>query len=102
MLLTKTRDARRLTILRWTAVLCLLLMVFAATVEARHSHSTDRDAQRCSVCVVAHSPTLIARVATVKPINVSQPLVTLFEAPVVSALSHDSLYIRPPPSPESL
>ena len=83
-------------------MLCLLLMVFAATVEARHTHSTDRDAQRCSVCVVAHSPTLIVRVATVAPVKVSQPLVMLLDAPVVLALSHDSFYIRPPPSPRSV
>ena len=78
-------------------MLCLLLMVFAATAEARHFHANAADAQRCTVCVVAHSPTLLVRTAIVKPVRVSQPLVMFAEAPVVLALAHDSHCIRPPP-----
>ena len=89
-------------LVRWTALLCLLLLVFAATAEARHIHANATDAQRCSVCVVAHSPTLVVRVAIVAPVRASQPLVLLCETRVVSALTHDSQYIRPPPAPESI
>ena len=88
--------------MRRTAVLCLLLMVFAATVEARHFHGSKLDAQRCSVCVVAHSPTLLARTAAIVPDKASQPLVTLSETAVVTTLSHDTHCIRPPPTPASV
>jgi hypothetical protein len=83
-------------------VLCLLLMVFAATAEVRHVHANGNDALRCSVCVVAHSPTLLARTAAMVPEKATQPLVTLSAAPVVLTLAHDSHCIRPPPSPRSL
>jgi len=86
-------------VVRWTALLCLLLLIFAATAESRHVHANGNDAQRCSVCVVAHSPTLLARVALAVP--VSQPLVALSEVAAIPALAHDSYYIRPPPSPAS-
>ena len=84
------------------ACLCLLLLVFAATGEARHFHSNGNDALRCSVCVIAHSPTLLARVALAAPVRVSQPLVAVTEVAVIPALAHDSYYIRPPPTPESV
>jgi hypothetical protein len=99
LLLNPNRNARSVDFLiRWTALLCLLLLVFAATAEARHIHANATDAQRCSVCVVAHSPTLVVRVAIVAPIRVSQPLVTTSEAPTVSATAHDTHCIRPPPA----
>ena len=83
-------------------MLCLLLMIFAATAEARHFHgSSSRDAQRCGVCVVAHSPTLLARTAIIAPVRVTQPLATVKEAPVVPALALESHSIRPPPAPRS-
>jgi len=84
-------------VVRWTALLCLLLLIFAATVESRHIHANGNDAQRCSVCVVAHSPTLLARVALAAPVRVSQPLVAISEVAAIPALAHDSYYIRPPP-----
>jgi hypothetical protein len=97
LLLPKTR------LLRWMACLCLLLMVFAAVAEARHFHNGGNgDSQRCSVCVVAHSPTLQARVAAVAPLCASAPLVAVLHEPLVRSLALDSHSIRPPPAPESL
>ncbi|MBI2678577.1 MAG: hypothetical protein HYX28_07325 [Candidatus Koribacter versatilis] len=100
LLRARTRKAPTLTpfVVRWTAVLGLLLLVFAATAETRHFHSTGNDAQRCSVCVVAHSPTLMVRTAAVAPVKVSHPVVTLCNVAAASALSHDAHCIRPPPA----
>jgi hypothetical protein len=44
---------RRLT--RWSAWLCLSLMVWTAAVEATHSHPSQTDSVSCSICVAAHS-----------------------------------------------
>jgi hypothetical protein len=102
LLLNPDRNARPVGFLfRWTALLCLLLMVFAATAEARHFHANATDAQRCSVCVVAHSPTLVARVAAVAPVKVSHPVVVFSDGPALSAVAHDAHCIRPPPAPAS-
>lgn len=78
---------------------CLLVLLLASVAEARHIHSSaQRDAQRCGVCVVSHSPTLLARVAPLAPEPVCRPLARPRETPTASALSLDSHFIRPPPA----
>jgi hypothetical protein len=100
LLLPRNRSAR---LLRWMACLCLLLMVFAAVAEARHFHnSAHGDSQRCSVCLVAHSPTLQARATAVAPQRVSTPLVAVHHEAFFRALALDSHSIRPPPASESV
>jgi hypothetical protein len=97
------RSARPQTLAVWTAWLCVFVMLFAATAEARHFHASgSREAQRCGVCVAAHSPTLLARAVTILPVKVSQPLVAPSEAPAVPGVALDSPCIRPPPTPVSV
>jgi hypothetical protein len=91
---------------RWrafTALVCLALIMFAAVVEAQHSHANNsREAQRCGVCATAHSPTLLARTVVIHPESVSRPLVAAAEAPTTPGVSLDLPCIRPPPTPESV
>jgi hypothetical protein len=45
---------------KWTAWLCLSLMVWMAAVESAHNHATRTESASCSICVAAQSasPTL--------------------------------------------
>lgn len=40
---------------RWSAWLCLSLMLWTAAVESTHHHASETDAASCSICVLAHS-----------------------------------------------
>ena len=46
---------------RWSAWLCLSLMLWTAAAESTHNHPNQTEAASCSICVVAHStrPTVI-------------------------------------------
>jgi hypothetical protein len=47
---------------RWSAWLCLSLMLGMAAAESTHNHPTRTESAACSICVVAHSssPTVSA------------------------------------------
>ena len=40
---------------KWSAWLCLSLILGMAAVESTHNHPTRTEAVSCSICVVAHS-----------------------------------------------
>ena len=40
---------------RWSAWLCLSLMLWTAAVESTHNHPSQSEAASCSICVVAHT-----------------------------------------------
>jgi hypothetical protein len=46
---------RMRSLIRWSAWLCLSLMLWTAAVESTHSHPNQTEAAACSICVVAHS-----------------------------------------------
>lgn len=41
--------------MRWSAWLCLSLMLWTAAVESTHNHPNQTAAAACSICVAAHS-----------------------------------------------
>jgi hypothetical protein len=40
--------------MRWTAVACALLLVFAATVQVAHSHANEKAGEHCQICFAIH------------------------------------------------
>ncbi len=40
---------------RWSAWLCLSLMLWTVAAESTHNHPTQTERASCSICVVAHS-----------------------------------------------
>ena len=40
---------------RWSAWLCLSVMLWTAAVESAHTHPNQTESAACSICVVAHS-----------------------------------------------
>jgi cytochrome c553 len=94
-----TRRPGRKLILGLLVCVCLFAVVFTATVEAQHIHTDgSREAQRCTVCAAAHSPTLLSKVANVAPQFVGQALRPEYKAGVTASRTLDSDFIRPPPS----
>jgi hypothetical protein len=98
--LTNRRAARRTFLVLVTCV-CLFAVVFAATAEAQHIHAarSHNDAQRCTVCAAAHSPTLLATVAILSPQMTAAPLRLVLKVSASPALSLEADFIRPPPAP---
>ncbi len=94
-----TRRPARKTLIALLACLCLFAVVFTATVEAQHIHANgSREAQRCTVCAAAHSPTLLAKVATFAPQFVRQTLRSECKTSDFVSPALDSDFIRPPPA----
>ncbi len=40
---------------RWSALLCLSLLLWTAAAESTHHHPSQTEAASCPICVVAHS-----------------------------------------------
>jgi hypothetical protein len=83
---------------RWSAWLCLLLILWSAAVVAVHHHANGAEADHCTVCMAFHSaaptpPTVLPRTVfvAVSPVAI---------APVAAAkqrLAIFALAVRPPP-----
>ena len=100
MLLGTTQvESRKL--MRFIALLCIVLALFVAGLEATHSHSDAAVAQNSSPCVICLSVHANAPTVTVYLLLVfhSVEAFTLpYETQGKSAISELSLFIRPPPA----
>ncbi|HUA16910.1 MAG TPA: hypothetical protein VMG31_16570 [Verrucomicrobiae bacterium] len=84
--------------LRWSAWLCLSLMLWTAAVESAHNHPNQTEAATCSICVVAHSASPAASVASAAPVFRA---IGQFQEEAVTAnarLESFDLAIRGPPA----
>jgi hypothetical protein len=41
--------------MRWSALLCLSLMLWTAAAESTHNHPSQTEAASCSICLAAHT-----------------------------------------------
>jgi len=83
---------------RWSAWLCLSLMLWTAAAESTHTHPSQTDAASCSICVVAHSAS--PAVSTANSIPVFAAVALLREEDIVAKarLDFSRLGIRGPPA----
>lgn len=83
---------------RWSAWLCLSLMLWTAAAESTHSHPSRTEAASCSICVVAHSATPTADSGHATPVFATLGL--LQEQDVIARLQFDffDAGIRGPPA----
>jgi hypothetical protein len=100
MLIGATKvESRKL--MRLIALVCIVLALFVAGLEATHSHSDAAIAQNSSPCVICMSVHANAPTVTVYLLLVfhSVEAFTLpYETQGKSAISELSLFIRPPPA----
>jgi hypothetical protein len=76
------------TCLRWSAWLCLSLMLWTVAAESTHVHPSQTDANSCSVCVAAHTANPAPSSAATAPIF--NTLGVLQDEAVVANASLDS------------
>jgi len=61
------RESMR-SLFRWSAWLCLSLMLWTAAAESTHNHPSQTDAASCSICVAAHSTSPTVSSTHVRPV----------------------------------
>ena len=52
---------------RWSAWLCLSLMLWTVAAESTHNHPNQTESASCLICVVAHSASPISEFASAAP-----------------------------------
>jgi hypothetical protein len=84
--------------LRWSAWVCLSLMLWTAAAESTHSHATRTESSSCSICVVAHSanPTVSSSQAT--PMFVAMGLLREEDVIAKTRFDFSEQGIRGPPA----
>jgi len=82
---------------RWSAWLCLSLLVWTAAAESTHNHLSRTEAASCSICLAAHNATPAANSAQNTPTFTEVALFHEEEAVAHSRLAFSDLGIRGPP-----
>jgi hypothetical protein len=83
---------------RWSAWLCLSLMLWTVAAESTHNHPNQTDSASCLICVAAHSASPTADSASATPAFVA---VGLWQEEAVAApvrIDSPDLDIRGPPA----
>jgi hypothetical protein len=82
------------------ALLCVLLVAVAGTVQVAHSHPAGDVAHAdCSLCATAHAAVQVAETPAPAPaIAVVAPIEAAAEPAASSALCTFALFTRPPPA----
>jgi hypothetical protein len=84
---------------RYLAVVCVLLLLVFAGLEATHAHTDGKiPASSCAICVSAHAS---APALTVHPLPTLRPVATLavpLETRGHSTAVKHTFFIRPPPA----
>lgn len=83
--------------MRWSACLCLSLMLWTAAVESTHNHPNQTEANSCSICVVAHSANPAPTFASMAPVFAAVGVLHEVAATAKPRLDFDDLGIRGPP-----
>jgi hypothetical protein len=83
---------------RWSAWLCLSLMLWTAAVESTHNHPSQTEAASCSICVVAHTASPTASTAQGAPVFAAVDLFHEEDAIAKARLEFSDQGTRGPPS----
>ncbi len=83
--------------MRWSAWLCLSLMLWTAAVESSHVHPNQTDANTCSICVAAHSTSPTASSTYAAPIFAAVGVLREEDAVAKTRFDFSHLGIRGPP-----
>jgi hypothetical protein len=83
--------------MRWSAWLCLSLMLWTAAVESTHNHPNPTEANSCSICVAAHSASPAVSVTHSSPIFATVGLLHEKDAVAKTRFDFSERGIRGPP-----
>jgi hypothetical protein len=83
--------------IRWSAWLCLSLMIWTAAAESTHNHARRAESATCSICVVAHSASPAASSSYSRPVFTAVGLLQEEDVIAQAWLDALDLGIRGPP-----
>jgi len=83
--------------MRWSAWLCLSLMLWTAAAESTHNHPSQTEAASCSICVVAHTASPTATSSNTTPAFTTVALLQEEAADMKARLEFADVGIRGPP-----
>jgi hypothetical protein len=95
---TSQFESRKLT--RLIAMVCIVLALFVAGLEATHSHSDSavaRNSSPCVICLSVHANAPTVTVYLLLVFHSVEAFTVPYETQGKSAISELSLFIRPPP-----
>ena len=96
---TSQFETRKL--MRLLAMVCIVLALFVAGLEATHSHSdaaVARDSSPCVICLSVHANAPTVTVYLLLVFHSVEAFTLPYETQGKSAISELSLFIRPPPA----
>lgn len=86
---------------RWLAVICVLLLLVFAGLEATHAHAEgplSGSSSSCALCVSAHANVLAVTFVPLPALLIVEAVHVPFHAQVRGLARELRLFIRPPPS----
>ena len=86
------------SLVKITALLCLLLTVWTAAAVVAHHHSSSAESQTCPVCVVARAGAAIVTPSAAMPVFVRLYTLRVEPSPVQHCLPVFALSSRAPPA----
>ncbi|HET9164467.1 MAG TPA: hypothetical protein VFP11_00620 [Candidatus Angelobacter sp.] len=96
---TSQFESRKL--MRLIALVCIVLALFVAGLEATHNHSeaaVARNSSPCVICLSVHANAPTVTVYLLLVFHSVEAFTVLYETQGKSAISELSLFIRPPPA----
>ena len=84
--------------LRYSAWLCLSLMLWTAAAESTHNHPNQTEANSCSICVVAHTANPAPSSTHTAPVFAAVGILREEAALAKAQFDLSHLSIRGPPS----
>ena len=84
--------------MRWSAWLCLSLMIWTAAAESTHNHPGQAGAAACSICVVAHTANPAPHLTGTAPVFAAVDLFHEEEVVARDRFDFSDLGIRGPPT----
>ncbi|MGZ4842325.1 MAG: hypothetical protein ACXV5J_11305 [Candidatus Angelobacter sp.] len=88
-------------LIRLVALICIVLALFMAGLEAAHSHSdavVARNSSPCVICLSVHANAPTVTVYLLLIFHSVEAFTVPYETEGKSAISELSLFIRPPPA----
>jgi hypothetical protein len=88
-------------LMRLIAMVCIVLALFVAGLEATHSHSdaaVARNSSPCVICLSVHANAPTVTVYLLLVFHSVEAFTIPYETQGKSAISELSLFIRPPPA----
>jgi hypothetical protein len=95
-----TIQLERRKLIRFIAMVCIVLALFVAGLEATHSHSDGavaRNSSPCAICLSVHANSPTVTVYLLLVFHSVEAFTVPYEIQGKSAISELSLFIRPPP-----